>query len=98
MPKSSPDSMRRRNFQRNWWKEEEALDSNSDVPNTSVATTSKPEKTKPALRKRLHFKKIIQAHTDETLGDSSFLTNCFHVDSCKYDHYRVNIDVLIDAI
>lgn len=33
--------------------------------------------------KKLHFKKIIQKHTDETLGDCSFLNTCFHMDSCK---------------
>ena len=74
----------------------EAMNSNSDGPNTSVATSSKPEKTKPAMCKRLHFKKIIQAHTDETLGDCSFLNTCFHMDSCKYVHYQVNIVDLIE--
>lgn len=32
---------------------------------------------------KLHFKKIIQTHTDETLGDCSFLNTCFHMDTCK---------------
>lgn len=32
---------------------------------------------------KLHFKKIIQSHTDESLGDCSFLNTCFHMDSCK---------------
>lgn len=32
---------------------------------------------------KLHFKKIIQAHTDESLGDCSFLNTCFHMDTCK---------------
>ncbi|XP_054274680.1 N6-adenosine-methyltransferase subunit METTL3 [Macrosteles quadrilineatus] len=40
--------------------------------------------------KKLHFKKIIQKHTDETLGDCSFLNTCFHMDTCKYVHYRVD--------
>ncbi|XP_047139724.1 N6-adenosine-methyltransferase catalytic subunit isoform X1 [Hydra vulgaris] len=39
--------------------------------------------------KKLHFKKIIQAHTDEFLGDCSFLNTCFHMDTCKYVHYEV---------
>lgn len=39
---------------------------------------------------KLHFKKIIQAHTDETLGDCSFLNTCFHMDTCKYVHYEVD--------
>lgn len=39
---------------------------------------------------KLHFKKIIQLHTDESLGDCSFLNTCFHMDSCKYVHYEVD--------
>lgn len=34
--------------------------------------------------KKLHFRKIIQNHTDESLGDCSFLNTCFHMDTCKY--------------
>ncbi len=41
---------------------------------------------------KLHFAKIIQAHTDESLGDCSFLNTCFHMDSCKYIHYEVDMD------
>ena len=33
---------------------------------------------------RLHFRKIIQSHTDESLGDCSFLNTCFHMETCKY--------------
>lgn len=40
--------------------------------------------------KKLHFKKIIQKHTDEQLGDCSFLNTCFHMDTCKYVHYEVD--------
>ncbi|XP_050428618.1 N6-adenosine-methyltransferase subunit METTL3 [Adelges cooleyi] len=40
--------------------------------------------------KKLHFKKIIQLHTDESLGDCSFLNTCFHMDTCKYVHYEVD--------
>ena len=39
---------------------------------------------------KLHFVKIIQKHTDETLGDCSFLNTCFHMDTCKYIHYEVD--------
>ncbi|XP_062549576.1 N6-adenosine-methyltransferase MT-A70-like protein [Armigeres subalbatus] len=39
---------------------------------------------------KLHFKKIIQSHTDESLGDCSFLNTCFHMDTCKYVHYEVD--------
>ncbi|KAH3711089.1 N6-adenosine-methyltransferase catalytic subunit-like [Dreissena polymorpha] len=40
--------------------------------------------------KKLHFKKIIHKHTDESLGDCSFLNTCFHMDTCKYVHYQVD--------
>ena len=39
---------------------------------------------------KLHFAKIIQKHTDESLGDCSFLNTCFHMNSCKYVHYKVD--------
>lgn len=41
---------------------------------------------------KLHFKKIIQAHTDVVLGDCSFLNTCFHMETCKYVHYQVDND------
>jgi mRNA (2'-O-methyladenosine-N6-)-methyltransferase len=41
---------------------------------------------------KLHFKKIIAKHTEESLGDCSFLNTCFHMDSCKYVHYEVDYD------
>uniref|UniRef100_A0A182P4F3 mRNA m(6)A methyltransferase n=1 Tax=Anopheles epiroticus TaxID=199890 RepID=A0A182P4F3_9DIPT len=61
----------------------------------SVGTPGEPvlgierSKTKYQCNK-LHFKKIIQNHTDETLGDCSFLNTCFHMDTCKYVHYEVD--------
>lgn len=39
---------------------------------------------------RLHFRKIIQSHTDESLGDCSFLNTCFHMESCKFVHYEID--------
>ena len=43
---------------------------------------------------KLHFVKILQQHTDESLGDCSFLNTCFHMDTCKYIHYEVDkVDV-----
>lgn len=44
----------------------------------------------PKICSKLHFRKIIQCHTDESLGDCSFLNTCFHMDSCKYVHYEVD--------
>jgi len=45
---------------------------------------------------KLHFKKIIQKHTDESLGDCSFLNTCFHMDTCKYVHYEVDYSACPD--
>ena len=41
---------------------------------------------------KLHFAKILQPHTDESLGDCSFLNTCFHMDTCKYIHYQVDAE------
>merc|ERR1711878_65080 len=41
---------------------------------------------------KLHFVKILQKHTDESLGDCSFLNTCFHMDTCKYIHYEVDAE------
>ncbi|KAI5630716.1 MT-A70 domain-containing protein [Phthorimaea operculella] len=54
------------------------------------AFTDKQEDKEEYTCKKLHFKKIIQSHTDESLGDCSFLNTCFHMDSCKYVHYEVD--------
>ncbi|XP_059225579.1 N6-adenosine-methyltransferase MT-A70-like protein isoform X2 [Stomoxys calcitrans] len=53
-----------------------------DTNDDSCSETSKCTK--------LHFKKIIQSHTDESLGDCSFLNTCFHMATCKYVHYEVD--------
>lgn len=36
------------------------------------------------------FRRIINKHTDESLGDCSFLNTCFHMDTCKYVHYEID--------
>lgn len=48
------------------------------------------EEPKQLRCSRLHFKKIIQAHTDVVLGDCSFLNSCYHIKTCKYVHYQVD--------
>lgn len=55
---------------------------------TDGSDTSGSETTDKCTK--LHFKKIIQAHTDESLGDCSFLNTCFHMATCKYVHYEVD--------
>ena len=44
----------------------------------------------PTQCDKLHFRKIINSHTDELLGDCSFLNTCFHMETCKYVHYEIN--------
>lgn len=44
--------------------------------------------TKTACNK-LHFKKIIRPHTDESLGNCSYLHTCQRT-SCRYVHYRLD--------
>ena len=39
---------------------------------------------------RVHYRKILYKHTDESLGDCSFLNTCFHMDTCKYVHYEMD--------
>ena len=37
----------------------------------------------------IHFKPVINNHTDTTLGDCSYLDTCRHMDICKFVHYEV---------
>ncbi|XP_076144645.1 N(6)-adenosine-methyltransferase subunit METTL3 [Alosa pseudoharengus] len=46
---------------------------------------------------KLHFRRIINKHTDESLGDCSFLNTCFHMDTCKYVHYEIDSPPEMDA-
>ena len=43
---------------------------------------------------KVHFRKIIGPHTDVSLGDCSFLNTCFHMETCKYIHYKIDTDDL----
>ena len=38
----------------------------------------------------LHFKKIIMSHTDESLGNCSYLDTCRHMEYCKFIHYKID--------
>lgn len=40
--------------------------------------------------RKVHFKKIIFPHTDETLGNCSYLDTCRHMECCKFIHYRID--------
>ncbi|KAF3635194.1 putative N6-adenosine-methyltransferase MT-A70-like [Capsicum annuum] len=39
---------------------------------------------------KVHFRRIIAAHTDVNLGDCSFLDTCRHMKTCKYVHYELD--------
>lgn len=70
--------------------ENENSDSSSDKQDTNANNDNKMEKDTSEVDDettdkctKLHFKKIIQSHTDESLGDCSFLNTCFHMATCK---------------
>ena len=64
-------------------KSEDTEDIEENLTNKS-AETADTTLSKIIECNKLHFKKIIQSHTDESLGDCSFLNTCFHMDTCKY--------------
>ena len=37
----------------------------------------------------VHFRKIINTHTDQSLGNCSYLDTCRHMDYCKFIHYVI---------
>lgn len=37
----------------------------------------------------VHFRKIINTHTDVSLGNCSYLDTCRHMEYCKYIHYTI---------
>ncbi|KAL4453444.1 hypothetical protein ABPG74_017651 [Tetrahymena malaccensis] len=42
---------------------------------------------------KAHFRKIIRPHTDENLGNCSYLDTCRHMDYCKFVHYELDVDI-----
>lgn len=40
----------------------------------------------------VHYKKLINPHTDENLGNCSYLDTCRHMEYCKYIHYKIEED------
>ncbi|KAG5680741.1 hypothetical protein PVAND_010230 [Polypedilum vanderplanki] len=67
-----------------------AEENHIDLPSEEKTEGENSNETKPFKCNKLHFKKIIQAHTDVVLGDCSFLNTCFHMSTCKYVHYEVD--------
>jgi hypothetical protein len=41
---------------------------------------------------KVHFRKLIQPHTDMKLGDCSYLDACRHLRACKFVHYTIDLD------
>uniref|UniRef100_A0A336K036 mRNA m(6)A methyltransferase n=1 Tax=Culicoides sonorensis TaxID=179676 RepID=A0A336K036_CULSO len=71
--------------------EGEIFDDSKSEENQPISDNNKKNEEITTFKcNKLHFKKIIQIHTDESLGDCSFLNTCFHMDSCKYVHYEVD--------
>ncbi|KAL3654054.1 hypothetical protein CASFOL_003735 [Castilleja foliolosa] len=44
---------------------------------------------------KLHFRRIIAAHTDANLGNCSFLETCRHMKTCKYVHYELDVSPMM---
>jgi mRNA (2'-O-methyladenosine-N6-)-methyltransferase len=53
-----------------------------DCQRANTATTAKP-------CTKVHFRRVIAAHTDPALGDCSYLDTCRH-EHCKYAHYELD--------
>jgi mRNA (2'-O-methyladenosine-N6-)-methyltransferase len=47
--------------------------------------------------KNVHFRPIINNHTDITLGDCSYLDTCRHMDICKFVHYQIDDEGVIPS-
>ncbi|XP_075262655.1 N(6)-adenosine-methyltransferase catalytic subunit METTL3-like [Convolutriloba macropyga] len=42
--------------------------------------------------KKLHYRPVNNASTERKLGDCSFLNTCFHMETCKYIHYELDLN------
>ena len=38
---------------------------------------------------KLHFRRVIESHTDVSLGDCAYLSGCRRMRTCKYVHYEI---------
>lgn len=55
-----------------------------------VTTTSSSSGGQPAARcDKLHFRRVIESHTDVGLGDCAYLSSCRRTRTCKYIHYAI---------
>lgn len=47
--------------------------------------------------RKVHFRKILLPHTDESLGDCSYLDTCRHMKTCKHVHYTIDYSDAVEA-
>lgn len=40
---------------------------------------------------KIHFEKVIESHTDVSLGDCAYLDSCFKGKLCRFVHYRIKV-------
>ena len=42
--------------------------------------------------RKLHFRRVLESHTDPSLGDCAYLATCRRTRTCKYIHYEIEDD------
>ncbi len=47
---------------------------------------------------KLHFRRVIETHTDVTLGDCAYLSTCRRTRTCKYIHYEIEEETTATAM
>jgi mRNA (2'-O-methyladenosine-N6-)-methyltransferase len=52
-------------------------------------TLKECEKKTRGICSNVHFRPIIEPHTDVSLGDCSYLDTCRHMEICKFVHYQI---------
>jgi mRNA (2'-O-methyladenosine-N6-)-methyltransferase len=59
-------------------------------PSSIGMATPLPSRTATNQRcMKLHFKPVIESHTDVSLGDCAYLSTCRRTRTCKYIHYEI---------
>jgi mRNA (2'-O-methyladenosine-N6-)-methyltransferase len=58
-------------------------------PFCTHGTLRECEKKTKGVCKNVHFRPMIEPHTDVSLGDCSYLDTCRHMEICKFVHYKI---------
>ena len=66
-------------------------------PFCQYGTQKECQKKSKTECKNVHFKPVIEPHTDVSLGDCSYLDTCRHMEICKFVHYRIEDEDLIPS-